>query len=140
MMKTPGTFDAVSAPSDQTNPTAVISAPNALSGRRHHANRPVPMNAHAISGPEDRDGDPLVAQRIAGEMTGTLTAPTVKPARPRPTSARRSDLTPRSSATAPPESWSLGRKPRAPLRRISSAESDQSRLEVSTTAGAASPR
>ena len=32
----------------------------------------------------------------------------------------------------------MGRKPRAPLRRISSAESDQSRLEVSTTAGAAS--
>ena len=30
----------------------------------------------------------------------------------------------------------MGTNPRAPLRAISSAESDQSRLEVSTTAGA----
>ena len=34
------------------NPTATISAPNRLSGRRHHASSPVPMNAAPMSGPK----------------------------------------------------------------------------------------
>jgi hypothetical protein len=35
-----------------TKPTATMSAPNRFSGRRSHANSPVPMNAAPITGPK----------------------------------------------------------------------------------------
>ena len=50
-MKTTESSDAVSAPSMQVKPTAVISAPKRLAGRRHHAYRPVPTNDHEMTRP-----------------------------------------------------------------------------------------
>ena len=67
-----------------------------------------------------------------------LTTPAARPASAEPDQREAQRPHASSSPTAAPESRSLGRKPRAPLRRISSAESDQSRLEVRTTAGAPS--
>ena len=50
-VKTAESSDAVSDPSRNVKPTAVISAPKRLLGRRHHAYRPVPTNDAVISTP-----------------------------------------------------------------------------------------
>jgi hypothetical protein len=51
IVKSRSLFAAVRPLSPQAKPTAVISAPVRLSGRRHHANRPVPMNDQPTSTP-----------------------------------------------------------------------------------------
>src|SRR5215216_7375006 len=50
-VKTTELSDVTSAPSRNVKPTAVISAPKRLLGRRHQANKPVPMNDHVIRSP-----------------------------------------------------------------------------------------
>ena len=80
---------------NQTKPTAVISAPKRFSGRRHQANSPVPMNDQPISGVNTTPAVWTDVEVVAGERRAARRpTPAASPARPRPISARRSDLNP----------------------------------------------
>ena len=50
-VNTTGWLALVAPPSRLKKPTPAIIAPKRLAGRRHQANRPVPMNDHPISRP-----------------------------------------------------------------------------------------
>ncbi len=137
MMNRPSTDDASSALTAQTNPIAVISGAEVVAGTA-----PPGVEAGADEGPadqrpEDGVGGLVVAQEVAGESQRQRDQPgdEAHDSEPDQREAKRPQAI--SSSIVGPESWSLATNPRAPLRVISSAESDQSRLEVSTTAGGA---
>ncbi len=52
-MNTHGSVETRSSAAHAAKPTAVISAPTRLSGRRSQATTPAPMNAQAVSAPEN---------------------------------------------------------------------------------------
>ena len=93
----PALFAAPSALSSQAKPTAVISAPKRLAGRRHQANRPVPMNDHADPEADDRQSTAGERDEVASqdERDGRQQPGERRPAsaehRPAPGAARSSE-------------------------------------------------
>ncbi len=86
-VNTSGWFAAVAEPSRLRNPTPTIMGPKRLAGRRHQANRPVPMNDQPISSPM-AIAAPRCGTWSDSAMTATLAAPLTRPARAIATSAR----------------------------------------------------
>ena len=132
---TPGWSDAISAATNQTKPTASSARRSCCSGRRHQAKRPVAMNDQPISGVNtDAAGLDLV-DVVAVDDDEEAERARDQARQPEADQRGRSDLIQPAPRSPSRDSLSLGTKPRAPLRRSARPSRDQSRLEVSTTAG-----
>ena len=136
-VKTTLSSDAVSEPSRNVKPTAVISAPKRLLGRRHQAYRPVPMNDAVITRPT----------AIAAPGCGTWSEASTSALRRAPRRRRRRSATleqraaearHRSACSLSPDSSALGTKPRAPepgheraeVGRVAARDEDDDRAVV----------
>ena len=131
----PGLSALTSAPRNQAKPTAAIRSPKRLSGRRHQANSPVPMNDQ----PTKRNVTDSTAVGLSwSEASPSASAdrPTTTPSSATSPSARRRPIMgPEQLLHALAGELGLRHEPARARVCTSGPKSEESRLEVRITFG-----